>query len=222
MKTSQMLDILGNKNRREILRLLASRPCYVTEISERIQVSPTAVIDHLEMLETSGIIRNYIDKQRRKYFHIAYDFRLEVLITPDQYNEKSNPISSENIERDEGWLRSIDESVEKLRTVAERLEEVEGTISKLSKELNSTYFYHSDLISRCKDIIEEVAESPLEAQILFSLVKGQGDPNVLFNMMEVDRLHLERAIIALEEKGIIRFERQNTKIVFKINTKFPQ
>ncbi|RLM32686.1 ArsR family transcriptional regulator, partial [Haloferax sp. Atlit-109R] len=47
MDSAVLLDLLGNENRRRILRLLATKPCYVTEISEYLDVSPKAVIDHL-------------------------------------------------------------------------------------------------------------------------------------------------------------------------------
>src|SRR5665811_2332329 len=42
MDEAELLDILGNENRRNILKLLSLRPFYVTEISERLQVAPKA------------------------------------------------------------------------------------------------------------------------------------------------------------------------------------
>ena len=53
---SRLLDILGNRNRRRIIELLREKPCFVTEISERLMVSPKAVIDHLQMLEDARIL----------------------------------------------------------------------------------------------------------------------------------------------------------------------
>lgn len=54
MDSAVLLDLLGNENRRRILRLLSHKPCYVTEISEYLGVSPKAVIDHLRKLEDAG------------------------------------------------------------------------------------------------------------------------------------------------------------------------
>ena len=65
------LDILGNENRRNILNLLSYRPCYVTEISEELKVSPKAIIDHLKILEEAGLVESFHDQQGRKYFQIA-------------------------------------------------------------------------------------------------------------------------------------------------------
>jgi len=89
MDAGALLDLLGNENRRRILRLLSRKPCYVTEISEHLGVSPKAVIDHLRKLEDAGLIESHTDDQRRKYFHIARNVRLEVTVAPYGFATKS-------------------------------------------------------------------------------------------------------------------------------------
>ena len=41
---AQLLDILGNRNRRRIIELLRYKPCFVTEISDRLLLNPKAVV----------------------------------------------------------------------------------------------------------------------------------------------------------------------------------
>src|SRR5665811_2221676 len=82
MESAQLLDILGNENRRKILHLLASRPCYMSEIAERLDVGAKAILGHLELLERAGMIEASTDEQRRKYFHITDNLRLEVFVSP--------------------------------------------------------------------------------------------------------------------------------------------
>ncbi len=89
MDSAVLLDLLGNENRRRILRLLSHKPCYVTEISEYLGVSPKAVIDHLRKLEDAGLIESRTDDQRRKYFHISRNLRLEVNVSPYGFGAKS-------------------------------------------------------------------------------------------------------------------------------------
>ncbi len=89
MDAAVLLDLLGNENRRRILRLLSHKPCYVTEISEYLGVSPKAVIDHLRRLEEAGLVESRTDDQRRKYFHIARNLRLEVSVSPYRFGAKS-------------------------------------------------------------------------------------------------------------------------------------
>ena len=89
MDSAVLLDLLGNENRRRILRLLADKPCYVTEISEYLGVSPKAVIDHLRKLEDAGLIESTTDDRRRKYFRISRSLRLEVSVSPYGFGAKS-------------------------------------------------------------------------------------------------------------------------------------
>ncbi len=89
MDSAELLDLLGNENRRRILRLLSRRPCYVTEIGEYLDVSPKAVIDHLRKLEEAGLVEAQTDGSRRKYFHITRDVRLEVNVSRHGFGTKS-------------------------------------------------------------------------------------------------------------------------------------
>src|SRR6056297_3089977 len=89
MDSAVLLNLLGNENRRRILRLLSHKSCYVTEISEYLGVSPKAVIDHLRKLEEAGLVESHTDDQRRKYFHISQNLRLEVNLSPYDFGAKS-------------------------------------------------------------------------------------------------------------------------------------
>ena len=98
MDSAALLDLLGNENRRRILRLLSRKPCYVTEISEYLGVSPKAVIDHLRKLEDAGLVESHVDDGRRKYFSIARNLRLEVNVSPYEFGTKSSYSASPNLD----------------------------------------------------------------------------------------------------------------------------
>ena len=98
MDSAALLDLLGNENRRRILRLLSRKPCYVTEISEYLGVSPKAVIDHLRKLEDAGLVESDVDDGRRKYFSIARNLRLEVNVSPYEFGTKSAYSASPNLD----------------------------------------------------------------------------------------------------------------------------
>ena len=156
MDSSELLDILGNENRRSILRLLSQKPCYVTEISEYIGVSPKAVIDHLEMLEEAGLVESHVDDRRRKYFHISRSFRLEVDVSPYRFGVKSaypsrcrTKVSYEHVE-----INGVDDSdVEDLAARLERLEEVKNELSIAQRHVQA----------RMEDIMERIEEETEEA-----------------------------------------------------------
>jgi ArsR family transcriptional regulator len=89
MDSATLLDLLGNENRRRILRLLAHRSCYVTEISDSLGVSPKAVIEHLQKLEDAGLVVSRTEDSQRKYFRIDRNVRLEVTLSPYDFGAKS-------------------------------------------------------------------------------------------------------------------------------------
>jgi ArsR family transcriptional regulator len=81
---SLLLDILGNRNRRRIIDLIRDKPCFVTEISEKLMISPKAVIDHLQMLEEASILSFRHDEKRRKYYYLAHDINIQVHLDREQ------------------------------------------------------------------------------------------------------------------------------------------
>jgi len=111
MDSAALLDLLGNENRRRILRLLARKPCYVTEISEYLGVSPKAVIGHLRKLEDAGLVESRTDENRRKYFHIARNLRLEVNVSPYDFGTKSAYAASPSLDIATCRYVSIDSAI---------------------------------------------------------------------------------------------------------------
>lgn len=77
-EVARLLDILGNRNRRRIIELLRQKPCFVTEISETLMLSPKAVIDHLQMMEREAILSCQMDDRRRKYYYLENDILIDI------------------------------------------------------------------------------------------------------------------------------------------------
>ena len=135
MDSAALLDLLGNENRRRILRLLARRPCYVTEISDSLGVSPKAVIDHLRKLEDAGLVESRVDDGRRKYFRISRNLRLEVNVSPYGFGAKSAYPASQGLDIASCRYVSIDVSATETSDLAElaadlhRFEQLEDELS---------------------------------------------------------------------------------------------
>ena len=77
-EVARVLDILGNRNRRRIIELLRQKPCFVTEISDRLTLSPKAVIEHLQLMEREEILSYEMDERRRKYYFLSQDISVRV------------------------------------------------------------------------------------------------------------------------------------------------
>src|SRR6056297_3042 len=155
MDSAVLLNLLGNENRRRILRLLSHKSCYVTEISEYLGVSPKAVIDHLRKLEEAGLVESHTDDQRRKYFHISRNLRLEVSVSPYGFGTKSAYPASPSLDMN-GQCRHIsldapgetDDDVADLATAFDQLQALENELSLAQRWV---YGRITDVLDRLND-----------------------------------------------------------------------
>ncbi len=206
MDEAELLDILGNENRRNILKLLSLRPFYVTEISERLHVAPKAVINHLSMLEQAGIIQFYVDERRRKYFHIANKLMVEVLISPFNYDvETLNPLSREpaveefstpfgDIQLKTGSLADTAETLDRLRRANRELMLAQRRVQELMDEV----------MERGARKVEAITRDFVEYDILSLLLTGPKSIQELSRALAIPRGSLLEHLYNLEKRARIR------------------
>jgi len=176
MRAPEILDVLGNETRRKILRLLADRPCYVSELCERLDVAPKAVISHLELMERAGLISSFEERQR-KYFQISENLHLMVSVSPFSFGAMVERIGEEraNPERVAELLKEAEECMQRcttLRGVTDAL----SVVRRLQQELHSIHRYvqrlETEIVARCAELVDEIVDDPLEAEMLFHLIKS--------------------------------------------------
>lgn len=189
MDAGALLDLLGNENRRRILRLLARKPCYVTEISEHLGVSPKAVIDHLRKLEAAGLVESRTDDQRRKYFHVSQNLRLEVTLAPYGFGMKSAYPANPSLDLSSCQYVSLEARRTRRRQSSDRTEptvdeSVNREVSRLATELDELEQIASELSlaqrwvqGRIADVLDRLAdraETPeyLDAEVLATIARG--------------------------------------------------
>jgi ArsR family transcriptional regulator len=193
----ELLDVLGNENRRRILQLLSFRPFYFNEIAKRLDVGPKAVIDHLEMLEQAGLVECYTDQRRRKYFRIARNLVLEVAVSPHSYGVRAY--------RQEG-ISTVDSSgcdLKLLQTELRALEKRRGDLRKLLEEVGAR---EAELRSRAVEEISKCAQNQLEAEILVALLSGPSTAKSLADKLEVPSVVVEESLKAMAGQGFVREE----------------
>lgn len=160
MDSAELLDILGNENRRRILRLLARKPCYVTEISEYLAVSPKAVIDHLRTLEDAGLVESRTDDQRRKYFSISRNLRLEVSVSPYEFGMKSAYPASTSLDVSACRYVSLNVQFDELDEVggdaADSAEDAAGASESGDEEDGESEAENAKSVGRATDLASEL------------------------------------------------------------------
>ncbi len=206
MESAQLLDILGNENRRKILHLLASRPCYMSEIAERLDVGAKAILGHLLLLEQAGLIEANVDEQRRKYFHITDNLRLEVFVSPYSFEVEITtaafPAPKEHAPADPEVIMSlkslygqIQGLIEKRQQLMQEYQDIQGNIT--------------EAMGHYMDAIEDTAQDNIEAEILYALLKGPTNARVLSMQLGIPEYVIEEYIARMERKEIIKRDNNN-------------
>jgi len=136
VEVARILDILGNRNRRRIIDLLRQKPCFVTEISDRLMLSPKAVIEHLQMMEREEILSFRLDERRRKYYFLANDINIVVSL---------NRMETGNRPR-------IEDTTVRLRISLLKLKKLVGTRDELAASLNHL---DQDIDAQIKEVVRQ-------------------------------------------------------------------
>jgi ArsR family transcriptional regulator len=205
MESAQLLDILGNENRRKILHLLASRPCYMSEIAERLDVGAKAILGHLELLERAGMIESSVDEQRRKYFHITDNLRLEVFVSPYSFEVEITTVAvsapqqqiptNQAVKSLRSLYSEIQNLVEKRQLVMQQYQDIQGMIT--------------EAMGHCMDVIEDVADDHIEAEILYALIKCPMSKREISMQLGIPEYVLERYMEKMEQKEVLKREENN-------------
>jgi ArsR family transcriptional regulator len=222
MDPAKLLDILGNENRRKIIQLLASRPCYVSEISGRLGVGPKAIISHLSLLEQAGLIECSVDEQRRKYFNIANNMRLEVSVSPYGYTMALQDINFDREKKEEKSAveenepDARDESSCVFLKLSNRLQELKTRQEELAQMQKQLQVEYTELMDRCLDSIEEIARNPVECELLFELLKNEATSAVLCYNLRLHPSIIISNLMDLAERGFVEYTIRNNQQHWRI------
>jgi ArsR family transcriptional regulator len=154
-EVSRLLDILGNRNRRRIIELLRQKPCFVTEISETLMLSPKAVIDHLQMMEREAILSCQTDDRRRKYYYLSNDILVDVSLKRTQVlaHEADNGDETEQIKNS---VRMFGQMIKAHDMILSNLEQINHDIEI---KINDLARNHKDLFTSDREITVIIALS---------------------------------------------------------------
>lgn len=208
MDSAGLLDLLGNENRRRILRLLARKPCYVTEISDYLGVSPKAVIDHLRKLEDAGLVESHVDDGRRKYFSIARNLRLEVNVSPYDFGTKSAYSASSSLDITACRHLSVDvdrnaadedPELSELARDFRRLERLENELSLVQRWVHGRL---TETMDRISGHFEGV-DGRFYADIIRNLAKGGATPTELGRRVDAPPAVVADALEGLAAHGVV-------------------
>ncbi|MFB6202831.1 MAG: metalloregulator ArsR/SmtB family transcription factor [Halorhabdus sp.] len=204
MESAELLDLLGNANRRRILRLLARKPCFVTEISDYLGVSPKAVIDHLRKLEEAGLVESRTDNRRRKYFYISRGFRLEVSASPYEFGTKTAYPASTGLDITATKHLSIDVDPDG----ASDLSELAVELHRLRRLQNELSLAQRWVQGRLTDVMERIGaeiddDRRLSVEIMSAIADGPVEVDTIARDVEAPPAVVADVIERLESRGVV-------------------
>ena len=214
--TEEIFDILGNQTRRMILEMLATSPCYTTEIAERLEVGQKAINEHLKIMQDLGLIDLFILKQKRgsprKYFKIKDNIRMELFVAPRVFDAS---IKTEEIDLDsiferypeykkfyddikfDSDIRIISRSKENLDYLKNELIEIDNAKAFIERSI-------SELKEKILTTIEDLNLGEKEKKMLIEIVlKELYSPQSISESLNLKLDEVIDSIRTLRERGVL-------------------
>lgn len=183
---SRILDVLGNRNRRRIISLLRQKPCFVTELSERLTLSPKALIEHLALMEQMELLGSYLDERRRKYYYLTRDISVMVSFGEP---EKGAVSAAEQVP---GWKSTLTMVRRMMRARGELITNLEQLDQDIQQKITDLARQGGDLLSG-----EE------ELDIILALSHSDLTLAEIREFMDMDGEAVTVLLRGLAEKGIV-------------------
>lgn len=191
VEVARLLDILGNRNRRRIIELLRQKPCFVTEISETLMLSPKAVIEHLQMMEREAILSCQTDDRRRKYYYLANDIMVEVSLKRLAHEVAVQ--EARKAEEENGRLRN---SVTMLARMIRSHDQLIDSIEQLNHDIETKL---TDIARNHKDIFR----NERELTVIIALSHDSLNAEELMGITGCTADELSSLLRRLERRGIV-------------------
>jgi ArsR family transcriptional regulator len=199
VEVARLLDVLGNRNRRRIIDLLRHKPCFVTEISETLTISPKAVIEHLQMMEREDILSCQTDDRRRKYYYLANDISIEVSfknLVPEVGLQPTADTTADETADNEGLRISVTMLARMIRSHDQLLDNLEQINHDIETKLTDLAQNHSDIF-----------RNEREMSVIIALSHENLTMNELITVTGIDSEELTPLMRRLERHGIVKREK---------------
>ncbi|NHW89019.1 MAG: metalloregulator ArsR/SmtB family transcription factor [Archaeoglobales archaeon] len=203
-----ILEVIGNESRRKILELLSKKPCYVSEISYCLKMAPKVVLEHLEKLESAGIVKSLEDGKRR-YYYIAKNLHIDVTISPHRFEVRivgeHNGDPAEALRKIESKFETLNESRD-FYTALKTVEEIDSYFSAMHNFISIKL---NELMERMMEEVEKIASDDFERLVILAIAKGLRRTTEIAEFFRIPYREVERILESLWQRGIVKRERLN-------------
>jgi ArsR family transcriptional regulator len=206
LSLDELLAVLGNPLRREILSRIAQETHYPLQLSKELGVSQQAVMKHLQVLHRYHLVRCVDPKSNtlgppRKCYVGAGQFSIRIDFGPSALETQLIRVKAHPEEPAAGLETEFRRSLE-LEGAADRLRGFRDTVSKINREVESLEDRRMALIALKQQVLKQAsaeiaASSPdyRQRRMLFLMTENPSTPvDDMARMLNIQREALSRLL----------------------------
>ncbi|WEU40688.1 MAG: ArsR family transcriptional regulator [Candidatus Odinarchaeum yellowstonii] len=210
---------LGSDTRRKILFLLSQGADYALSLATKLNLTPRAVIQNLNILEETGLVEKIVKKSpygpSRVYYKIKRGVHLNISLSPRCFRIKMAELP-DKIEFQQDYLKEALEEVDKLeffKQDSEALQKIIELLNKTESKLRELEETQCNLLKLRDKIFEEIEKilppEPSEislATLIRSLIElgGEGDILDLLEYHKTSKNRLEELLDLAKKYNLIK------------------
>ncbi|MHA2249579.1 MAG: ArsR/SmtB family transcription factor [Candidatus Kariarchaeaceae archaeon] len=213
LQIDKVLEILSNRYRREILRLLTLSDRYAFELSKTLNISQRAVTNHLKFLQDTGLVlsekRKSTKGPEREYFQLDQAVILSLTVAPNLFlaavrslgeDIPSPPITpSLQLSDKSSTLSDV------LREGLQLLPQIRQGLDLLQAQQNKLLRGYQGLLSHVTDNLEKNEFTSKEIRLILLLMENDGEATrEIIEIAMGEITYLSDVIKSLKEKNIIQ------------------
>jgi ArsR family transcriptional regulator len=205
LSLDELLAVLGNPLRREILSRISQETHYPLQLSRELGVSQQAIMKHLQILRKYHLVRcteakaNTLGPPRKCYVSTG-QFSIRIDFGPSSLETHLIHVKNRPEETVAGGLESEFRDALGLRDTGERLRAYKETVSKINEEVEDLEDRRMVLTSLKQDILKQASAeiarlSPdyQQRRLLYILTESPGmPPDEMARMLNIQREALAR------------------------------
>jgi len=220
-KLDALLNILGNRTRRQILQLLTEEPHYLLQLSKELGVSQQAILKHLALLERHGFVSSYgkesdLGAPPRKYYSLTSAVYLTIGLAGSLFRIRAMPLHEVKSESAAPEMDAMRTKIEELRRMGDALQkirfsnnllaQIDEKLKKIDNEKVSLLRLRQEVQGIANDAIRQASETRLEKKILYSILGSSEapSPEILSVKLDVRERTIEDALKELEKRGLVK------------------
>jgi ArsR family transcriptional regulator len=214
LSLDELLAVLGNPLRREILSRIAQETHYPLQLSKELGVSQQAIMKHLQVLRRYHLVRCVDPKSNtlgppRKCYVSTGQFSIRIDFGPSALETQLIHVKARTEEANVGLESEFHRSME-IEGAPDRLRAFRETVSKLNKEVEALEERRMALIALKQDILKQAsseiaASSPdyRQRRLLYLMTENPSAPvDEMARMLNLQREVLARFMREFFDDGL--------------------